>query len=417
MSIKVKISSIDESTRITIDKTLKVRKDEETSWIYPYRIDGDVVYLPFHYAISLGYKIPTRSHLTPIRMDTTITLRDYQKLVYKKVIGLLRENYSVVLAVHVGWGKTMTAIKMIGKIGLKTVVLVNRVVLAKQWLKSIKSVSDCRVAIVGTGDDELMSELDVIIINAANVPKLSEWGDVGCVVVDELHLIAAEQLHRAMYHLTPRYLIGLSATPFRPDGLDKLIKFYYDMDNHIHHPLYREHIVYVVRTGFVLEFDRQMTGKINWNSLLNSQASHPERNQLIVSIIQKYRDRNFLVLCKRKTQAEELYQQLTTIDTTATRLFGTKSDYDESARVVLATSQKCGVGFSHDKLDALIIAADVEGYFIQYLGRVFRTPDVKPLVFDLVDEHPTLKKHWQTRRKVYVKSGGTIIRSSPSKIV
>ena len=407
MSLRVLISSIDHEQRIMIDKSLKVRKDEDTKWIYPYRIEGDYVYLPFHYALQLGYTSPNRTELVSTSYKTDITLRDYQKAVFKRAIKQLKKSSSVVLAVHVGWGKTMTAIKMIGKIGLKSVVLVNRVVLAKQWLKAIESVTDCRVGIVGSGDS--IENLDVIIINAGNVHKLTGWDRVGCVVVDELHLIAAAQLHQAMYHLTPRYLIGLSATPFRPDGLDKLISFYYDMKHHIHEPLKRDHTVYLIKTGLELPFTLQMTGKINWNSLLNSQAEHSERNEMITRIITKHAERNFLVLCKRKSQAETLYQLLISAGTTATRLFGTKSDYDESARVVLATSQKCGVGFSHDKLDALIIAADVEEYFIQYLGRVFRTPDVEPIVFDLVDEYRTLKRHWQTRRKVYMEAGGTIV--------
>lgn len=414
MSIKVRVSGISEDVKIMIDKTLKIRKDEEAKWLYPYRIDGSYVYLPFHYSTTLGYTAPPRSSLTPISMKTSIELRDYQKPVFKKAIRQLKENNSVVVAVHVGWGKTMMAIKMIGKVGLKAVVLINRVVLAKQWLRAITSVSDCRVGIVNVGDP--IDELDVIIINAQNVPKLTGWDDVGCVVADELHLIAAEQLHQAMYHLTPRYLIGLSATPTRPDGLDQLISFYYDMKNHIHHPLNRNHTVFNVRTGYTLEFTHQMNGKINWNSILNSQAEHPLRNQLIVDIIDKYGDRNFLVLCKRKAHAETLFQMLLPI-TSATRLFGSKSDYDEGARVVLATSQKCGVGFSHDKLNALIIAADIEEYFIQYLGRVFRTPEVEPIVFDLVDEHPTLKRHWQTRRKVYLNAGGNITNTCPEKVL
>jgi ribosomal 50S subunit-associated protein YjgA (DUF615 family) len=59
-------------------------------------------------------------------------------------------------------------------------------------------------------------------------------------------------------------------------------------------------------------------------------------------------------------------------------------------------------------LDALIIASDVEEYFIQYLARVMRTEEVKPIVFDLVDPHHSLKKHFSARKKVYLKAGGVI---------
>jgi hypothetical protein len=82
--------------------------------------------------------------------------------------------------------------------------------------------------------------------------------------------------------------------------------------------------------------------------------------------------------------------------------------FDENARIIVASIQKCGVGFSHDVLDALVMASDVEEYFIQYLARVMRTEHVKPIVFDVVDNHPTLKRHFRTRKQVYEESGGVI---------
>lgn len=66
------------------------------------------------------------------------------------------------------------------------------------------------------------------------------------------------------------------------------------------------------------------------------------------------------------------------------------------------------MGFDHPKLDALIIAADLQEYFIQYLGRVFRTETVCPMILDLVDDFGVLRKHYYTRRRVYLDHGGAI---------
>ena len=74
----------------------------------------------------------------------------------------------------------------------------------------------------------------------------------------------------------------------------------------------------------------------------------------------------------------------------------------------MATVQKAGVGFDHPRLNSLILASDVEEYFIQYLGRVMRTEKVEPFIFDLVDDNPILKKHYYTRRKIYLEHGGII---------
>jgi superfamily II DNA or RNA helicase len=76
--------------------------------------------------------------------------------------------------------------------------------------------------------------------------------------------------------------------------------------------------------------------------------------------------------------------------------------------------QKAGVGFDHKRLDSLILASDVEGYFIQYLGRCMRTEEVEPVIFDIVDNQNTLRKHFSTRQKVYFEHGGEILKFSKS---
>jgi superfamily II DNA or RNA helicase len=82
--------------------------------------------------------------------------------------------------------------------------------------------------------------------------------------------------------------------------------------------------------------------------------------------------------------------------------------FDRDCRILISSYQKVGTGFSFDKLDTLILGTDTEEYFLQYLGRVFRRLDVKPLIIDIVDEHPVLKRHFSSRRKVYQRCGGTI---------
>ena len=89
-------------------------------------------------------------------------------------------------------------------------------------------------------------------------------------------------------------------------------------------------------------------------------------------------------------------------------MVGIKKTFNTESKVLIATVQKAGVGFDHPKLNALIIAADVLEYFIQYLGRVFRTEHSKPLIFDLVDNFSTFKKHFSSRATVYRKHCGKI---------
>jgi superfamily II DNA or RNA helicase/intein/homing endonuclease len=228
-------------------------------------------------------------------------------------------------------------------------------------------------------------------------------------VVHNCHMVMAETLSRSLQFVSPRYLIGLSATPYRPDGLDVLLDLYFG-GYKIIRKLWCEHIVYKINTGYTPPVERNIQGRLNWGSILDGQARNKERNTLIADIISRHRDRKILVLVKRIFQGNYLEKILKNRGESVTSLLGKNQEFDKDARVLIGTCQKVGVGFDHPDLNTLILAADVEEYFVQYLGRVFRTKEVKPIIFDLVDINKTLEKHYNTRLKVYKEHGGTVKR-------
>ena len=52
------------------------------------------------------------------------------------------------------------------------------------------------------------------------------FDDFGMAIFDECHHLSAEVFSRALSKVTPKYLLGLSATPKRKDGLSKVFKWY-----------------------------------------------------------------------------------------------------------------------------------------------------------------------------------------------
>jgi superfamily II DNA or RNA helicase len=149
-------------------------------------------------------------------------------------------------------------------------------------------------------------------------------------------------------------------------------------------------------------------GRMNWGSVLDSQSKDEKRNMLIVNIIQHFKERNFLVLVKRVEQGDLLEKMLIEKGENVTSLVGKRQTFEVNSRILIGTCSKVGTGFDHPKLDTLLLAADVEEYFIQYLGRCMRTRDGIPVVFDLVDDNGVLKKHYNTRKKIYKQHGGII---------
>lgn len=414
MSIKVNIDSLSQEVKEKIIKELKIQKklskyEFQAKFVEPYNVEGDYVYIPFSYALEniKGIKRPERKELDEIKVEFTGKLREIQKEVRDEAISLLNKTGSVILSLYCGFGKTFMAIHLASKIGLKTLILCHRIVLIEQWEESIKKVCpNARYQILKV-NKKIDKNVDFYIANASNIEKMGYFQDVGTVIVDECHVIATDTMSRSLFYTTPRYLIGLSATPHRSDGMDILLDLYFGK-NKIYKGLNRKHIVYRINTGIVPDSKVTISGSLDWNSIIESQSNNPERNQIILDIIKKYKDRYFLVLCKRVSQAEYLIEKLEEEKEDVTSLLGNNNKYNLESRILVATVQKCGVGFSHEILNTLIIAADMEEYFIQYLGRVMRTEEGEPIVFDLVDNHPVLKRHFLTRKKVYQEAGGEI---------
>ena len=380
--------------------------------VYPYHITDDdrQVYLPYAWSrVNVeGCLPPPKSAYMPVSMPYTGQLRGGQAEVKGEIIRLLNETGSVKLAFYPGFGKTSLSVFLASKIGLRVAVITHRIVLMEQWKKSFERFCpESRVKILKTGKP-ILDDDQVVILNAENVEKFGHvFSSFGLVIVDEIHCIATESLIKSLFYFTPKYLIGLSATPTRPDGMDALLDVYFG-HNTLHKKLYRRHTYYQVKTGMEPEISCKADGTVDWNSLLVWQGSCPERNTQILQIIDHFKERHFLVLCKRVAQAHILEKALLEKGEKVCVLTGDNNDLDESARIVIASLQKVGVGFSHDILDALIIAGDMEEYFVQYLGRVMRTEEVEPVVFDLVDDHSTCKRHFTTRKKISQEAGGTI---------
>ena len=416
MSLKTKLNKLSNKVRDKInDELLLVLKNDSKMLpdkeIQPFDIVNDEIYLPFYYAINeLNFDRPERKNFPSMNVKFEGVLRDEQVIVKKEALEKLTNKGSVILSLHTGFGKTILAINLACNIKLKTLVIVNKIVLVKQWEESI--LKFCPTALVQKlSPKSKIKESDFYIMNAMNIEKMGRkfFQNIGLVICDEAHLLVAETLSRSLQYLTPRYLIGLSATPYRLDGLNKLLDLYFGEDKIIR-DMNREHIIYRVNTGLEIEMELvESTGKVNWGAVLKSQSENEERNELIVKIIREFKDRNFLVLCKRVEQATYLYNKLKEFGEDVDNLIGSKQEFDINCRVLVGIHQKVGTGFDWAKADALLLATDLDAYFIQSLGRVFRRRNTIPIVFDLVDKNFILLKHFKNRSEVYEKVGGKIV--------
>jgi superfamily II DNA or RNA helicase len=418
MSRKIHIDSLDDVGRATIMGDLQIKmegssytQNSQASYIYPFCVTEDYVYVPFAYGrtFSCGpFKCPEREEFGKLRCKFEGSLRTHQKEVKTEAISHLNKFGSTIIAAFPGYGKTALAIYIATKIKLKTLIVSHRIVLINQWKTSIEKFCPNATIQILTSKS-VMEDCDFYIMNAANVPKHDHdfYKDIGFFIADEVHLIMAKGLSECMQRIVPRYVMGLSATPYREDGLNILLDLYFGTRK-IHRKLFRKHNVYKIKTNLVPKVELAVNGRINWGVILDSQCNNKDRNDMIVRIIKFFPKRVFLVLCKRVIQGTYLVKRLQEEGEDVTSLIGKQQTFEQKSRILVGISSKVGTGFDHPRLDALILASDIQAYFIQYLGRCMRTQHGTPLIFDIVDKNPILEKHFKVRRSIYLEHGGNI---------
>ena len=430
MSLRVKLSEVDEeslSEDLHIEiKDNKYNKFQKARYVYPYKIveeEGEeYIYVPFGYGMNKFKKDYRRERK---EFDKSVCkfnakLRPHQEEIKTEALKFLNKTGCVMISLYTGGGKTITAIKIASMIKLPTVVITKGIAIIEQWKESISRFTDgsCQILKPKT---VIKEDQNFYICNAINVEKIAKSGlfnKIGLVIVDEAHQIMSEVLSKSLTCITPRYLVGLTATPYRYDGYDALLGLYFGLlsknnekqedtkDSLIYRKLSVPHTVYKIDTGFKPEIEMNSQGKVDWGKVLDSQCSDIDRNELIVKIVKYFDKRVFLILTKRIYQAEYLLRRLKEEEEDVTSLFGSQKTYRGEARILIGTTQKVGTGFDHPRLDTLLLATDTLNYYIQNLGRVCRSPDSRPIFFDLVDDYSLLKRHFSTRKSVYIEHGG-----------
>lgn len=412
MAEKLSLNDLDDSSKEFIQSSLTINDDEcfEIS-------SSDKLYLPLAFARS-NFELTKRLSTATESIQFAATLRDEQISVYEYSIDkLLNEDdgYCIISA-KPGFGKTITAIAIACKLNVKTVIVVKKLILINQWIESVnKFVGERRIQYVLPSTRLLDPSVSFYIVNAINVVKKSRkfWKCIKFLIVDELHQIVTPVLSKSLLRFVPDYLLGLSATPYRFDEYDKAVNWFFGEKNKIGKRLNVKHSVKIIKTGWTPKVIKYTRKGIDWNNILLEQCSNEKRNLLIVNSILSYPNRTWLILVKRVNHALELlnlfFENNKSIK--CSTLIRTDVTFDKNCNVLIGTTSKIGVGFDHAEIDALCIAADVKNYFVQFLGRCMRKPDVQPLVIDFEDDYHLLRKHLDERKKDYSKYGGIFLEN------
>lgn len=372
---------------------------------------------------DLKYEIDDqRRHLAPVDFSFKGKLRPFQQVAVDR---MLAKDFGT-LSSATGSGKTIMALYMIAQRRQPTLIIVHTKDLAVQWTLRIEKflgIEAEKVGLIGGGKKELGEKIAIALVQSLYKCVDEVARHIGFLVVDECHRCPSRTFTEAVTAFDAKYMLGLSATPWRRDKLSKLI-FWHLGD--VHHEVDRKHLI---KTGDVLpaevitretDFKPHYDPVTEYSKMLSELTADKERNVLIAADVARETASNdgiCLVLSDRKAHCENLRALLKFRFKIDSEILTGDLNMDQRQKVieglnqkkvhvVIATGQLIGEGFDCPNLSTLFLATPIRfsGRVLQYLGRVLRPAPGKKMarVFDYVDIHvDTLTKAALARQRIY----------------
>lgn len=363
----------------------------------------------------------------PCNFSFVGTLKPYQMKALDK---LLKYDMGT-LEAPCGSGKTTIALNVIAKRNRSTLILVHTKDLLDQWKERIHDFLDIPMNEIGEigGGKFKVKPITIGMIqtlsrmNKEKIDPLNTY--FGQIIQDEAHHQPANTFVKAITNFSCKYQLGLSATPYRSDGLTKLIQLYMGKisatitNNDLCEAGAKIHpVIKTINTNFTYEIDEEVE-TFDYVLLIDQLIADKDRNELIMKNLceEAYKGHFILVLSTRVLHSKFLNAYM--------QLLGYSSEYLDSQsssrerkdiiqkmnigkiNAIFSTTQLAGEGLDIPRLDRLFLITPVKfkGKVIQFIGRICRVYDkkVNAIVYDYVDVNvkPCLGMYISRLKNVY----------------
>jgi superfamily II DNA or RNA helicase len=343
----------------------------------------------------------------------------------------LEKGANGLICVPCGYGKTFMALHLAIQLKRRFLIVVDKEFLMNQWKAEIDNFIDgARVGILQANKAQMEADkYDVTICMIQTICR-REFPDgffdqYGFTIFDECHHLGASYFCQALKKIQTKYMLGLSATPDRDDGLTRVFEAF------LGDPVYKntqrapDKEAVVKAVWFDSEDPAYKEVPVNWRGetvtakLLNQVAEFEPRNLKIMTMLEEYakdKDRFILILSDRISQLEWFERALSkTVYLHGYYIGGMKqSKLDENAekcQILLATYQMASEAFSVKKLNTVILATPRKSVQ-QSTGRIFRERieerKVAPHIIDIIDSHECHMRRWYIRQRFYKECEYTI---------
>ena len=334
-----------------------------------------------------------------------------------------------ILSMSCAAGKTVMGLYIACALGRKTLVICHKEFLLNQWKERIEQfVPDAKVGLIKAqvvdtkGKDIVLASLQSLAMKEYD-PKL--FDAFGTVLADECHHLSAQVFSQALTKVSCKYMLGLSATLDRKDGLRKVFEWFlgrpvYETKKRADSQMIIKMIPY--RDPLNPDYSKELlmwNGKKNVPQMINAICSYKPRNDLIIKELKelvKDPERRVLILSDRRNHLKELEKRIRNdaIASVGYYVGGMKEEElreSQSKHIILATYTMAAEGMDIPQLNALILASPVSA-IEQPIGRIQRQKAHErkciPYTVDIWDQHSLFRGQGKRRCEFYIKNNYTV---------
>lgn len=363
---------------------------------------------------------------------STIKFYDYQE----EAIQFMVNAKSGVLVSPAGSGKTYMGTEIIRRIGKKALWLCHTGDLLRQAKKDMEELyPNIKIGLTTQGNLEIGEDVTISTIQTmVNVNPELYKKEFDVVICDECAHVAGSDTQMQMFqkiieNIPARYKFGLTATPYRSDGMIKSMyalislskdgefKDTFKVDKSRVKTIVATHCKYDINMNYSIDEINDLydeSGMMIYNQLIDKLSNNIKRNDIILNNIEKcYNEgRKQVVLSSRISHCEYLVEKLQERGIKAVLCVGRVTakkrkqilNQEVEWDVLVATYSLLKEGVSIKELDTLHLTTPFKdpAMVIQCAGRIERYLENKkePIVYDYVDvEIPYCIKRYDDRRR------------------
>ena len=264
-----------------------------------------------------------------------------------------------------GFGKTACSIYLATKIGLKTLFIVDKSSLYKQWIQEISKFTNISPDDIGIIQGKhfhvenkpfvvatVQTLLSLVKRNPTEAYEKMKRAGFGLVVYDECHnTSASEQYAKSSILMSAPNILGLSATPFKSGGQAILMrnvmgdilysatdyKAIPEISFHSYQSGLTKYRGAMMRLGFI-------QSKAFYNKIISGS---PKYLKLITRFVQEDQKKGHrtIIICWTEKQLQAISDQLSAAGIEHRQFYGKKREFTKDDKVLVATFKYAGTGF------------------------------------------------------------------------